>query len=177
MRTFLMILPLIFVLARGYGQGKDCPFAFKSITRPNSMQTQQLIKTLETLKLKTYYQADKIPGFITKALTCWIKGNRWIKGWSIADRGGPYNATDIIVDSLPRRQLLYIGLNDQYMLMAYNHGGMASNSPVLLFRFENEKIVSVMYWLTFNERVKTKRDVIKTLKRLRSFDTFEVPHM
>jgi hypothetical protein len=150
-----------FCVGWGYGQAKECPFSFKSIARPDNMLTKQLVKTIDSLPLQTSDQATKIPGFIKEVLNCWS----WKNNWSIADRGQAFNATDMVDLSLPMQQLLYLGLNKNYMLIAYKHGGLASNCPVLLFRFENEQIISIMYWSTFNEKMKGKRDVIKTLKR------------
>ena len=73
----------------------------------------------------------------------------------------------IVVDSLPSRQLLYVGLNEHYMLLAYNHGGgVISNTAVMLFRFENKKIRSVKYWYCRNHEARTKVDVIRSLRCL-----------
>ena len=164
MKYFLLMLPLVFMSIAGFGQKNACPFPRQSIIRPDSQETQQLVKMLDSLTLQTYDQATKIPMFIKEVLNCWS----WKNNWSIADKGQPFNATDVIDTSLPNRQLLYLGVNENYLLIAYNHGGgFASNCPVLLFRFENKQVISVMYWSTFNEKMRGKRDVIKTLRRLR----------
>jgi hypothetical protein len=172
MKYFLLILPLIFVSAVGLGQGKACPFPLKSIARPNSIETQQLVKTIDSLSLQAYDSVAKIPAFIKEVLNCWS----WKNNWSIADRGQPFNATDNVDLSLPMRQLLYLGLNKNYLLIAYNHGGFASNCPVLLFKFENEQVISVTYWGTFNEKIKGKKDIITTLRRTKQ-DPDTEPHL
>jgi len=169
MRIFFLMVLLVFVSATGFGQKKACPFDHKSIIRPNSVQTKELVKNIDSLSLQTYGQAAQIPGFIKEVLNC----RSWKNNWSIADPGQPFNATDAVDLSLPNRQLLYLGLNKNYMLIAYKHGGMASNCPVLLFKFENEQVISV-YWSTFNEKMKEKRDVIKTLKRLKPDPYMEI---
>lgn len=113
------------------------------------------------MKLTSYYEVEKIPEFILKTLKCWTDGQ-----WRIAKPGGNYNEGCIIEDSLPNRQLLYIGLNEHHTLLAYNNGGgWCSNTVAMLFRHENKKITSVMYWYCRND-AKTKEDVIRSLSCL-----------
>ncbi|HEX7903653.1 MAG TPA: hypothetical protein VF487_07225, partial [Chitinophagaceae bacterium] len=70
----------------------------------------------------------------------------------------------------PDRQLMYLGLNEQYMLIAYiGDNACWQYCPVMLFRFENKKIISVMYWGSSSEEVKTKEDVLNSLRCLKPF--------
>jgi hypothetical protein len=51
------------------------------------------------------------------------------------------------------------------MLIAYTGDNICwQYCPVMLFRFKNKKIISVKYWRSTSEEVKTKEDVIKYLK-------------
>ncbi|MCS3801165.1 hypothetical protein [Niastella sp. OAS944] len=51
------------------------------------------------------------------------------------------------------------------MLIAYIGDNICwQYCPVMLFRFQNKKIISVMYWRSISEEVKTKEEVIKYLK-------------
>ena len=162
MRYFLLCMLLFFVSGTVFCQKKPCPFPYKSITKPDSVETLQLVKTIDTMKLMSYYEVEKIPQFILNTLKCWVNGE-----WRIARPGGNYNEGCIVVDSLPSRQLLYVGLNEHYMLLAYNQGGgFFSNTAVMLFRFENKKIKSVKYWYCRNHEAKTKADVIRSLQCL-----------
>lgn len=161
MRYFLLIILLFFVRGLGYGQEKGCPFPYKLISKPDSTKTQQLIKAIAALDLKTYYEVDKIPGFILNTLKCWSPK------WTIAEPGGNYNEGCTVEDSLPNRQLLYIGLHEQHTLIAYNiGGGWCSNTVVMLFRHENKKITSVKYWYCRNKYARTKEDISGSLQCL-----------
>ena len=162
MLYFLLVLFVVFAWGTGFCQQKTCLFPYKSITKPDSVKTRQLVKVMDTMKLTSYYEVEKIPAFILKTLQCWVNGE-----WRIAKPGGNYNEGCIVEDSLPNRQLLYIGLNEHYMLLAYNAGGgFFSNTTAMLFRFDNKKIISVNYWYCKNDEAKTKEDVIKGLRCL-----------
>lgn len=157
MRTFSLILFLFFSSTVLFGQKKKCSFAYKSITRPNSKNTQKLIETIDTLQLKTCYQAEEIPEFIINTLECWTGYD-----WSIANAGSPYYETNVAgPEPLPTRQLMYMGLNDQYMLIAYKRGGLPLNYSTLLFRFEDKKILDVWYWTGPDEKIKSKEDILQ----------------
>lgn len=183
MRYFLLIVSMFFVWGLGYGQEKACPFPRKSISRPDSTKTQQLVKSIASLDLKAYYEVDKIPAFIKEAFLCWNNE------WTIVNPEPPKKpftidtarmrlrhpedsvlalAVNISVSGRsfnPERQLMYLGLNDQYMLIAYIGNNICwQYCPVMLFRFQNKKIISVMYWRSISEEVRTKEDVLKYLK-------------
>lgn len=155
MKYFLLIL-ILFVAICGYGQEKPCGFDRNSIVMVDSLTSIRLLDTIRNSSLNAYNRKEKMPLFIQEAFDCWVKE------WGIANPGRPYYATDAIGwRSLPRRQLMYLGLTDHYMLISYKHGGLAFNCPMLLFKFENEKILSVWYWVGFNEEIKTKEDILK----------------
>jgi hypothetical protein len=181
MRYFLLMVVVVFVSVVGYGQGKACSFPRQSISRPDSTKTQQLVKTIAALDLKTYYEADKIPEFIRKAFICWNEK------WTIVNpepEPAPITTRNVAPEdtALARavifngrdpfnnleRQLMYMGLNEHYMLIAYIGDNVCwQYCPIMLFRFENKKIISVMYWRGTSEEVKTKEDVIKSLRCLK----------
>lgn len=156
MRTISLIL-LLFSASFVFGQKKNCSFSYRSINRPNSKSTQKLIKTIDTLNLKTCQQVEDIPDFIVKALECWAGYD-----WSIANAGCAFYESDVKgPEPLPTRQLMYMGLNDQYLLIAYKRGGQPLNCSTLLFKFEDRKILDVWYWMGFNEALKSKADILQ----------------
>ena len=155
------MLSLVFGSVAGFGQKKACPFLRTSISRPDSIRTKQLVQSIAAMQLEPFFQVDKIPDFIKKTFQCWNDK------WAIANPDQPYNETDVVEDTtLPWRQLTYIGLNEHYMLMAYKQGGWGTMCRALLFRFDNEKIISVMYWVSTCQEIKTKEEVLKSLKPL-----------
>lgn len=169
------------------GKEKGCLFRRDSIIKPDRVQTKQLVKQIAAMQLTAYHEVDKIPAFIKEAFICWNKD--WkivnpepktvpIKIDSVVSQTGQTRATDTftiyavnIIRSRntfnPKRQLMYLGLNEQYMLIAYIGDNICwQYCPVMLFRFENKKIVSVKYWRSTSEEVKTKEDVLKSLRCL-----------
>lgn len=190
MRYFLLIIALIFVWHLGYGQEKGCPFSRDSIIKPDRVQTKQLVKQMAAMQLTAYHEVDKIPAFIKEAFICWNK--KWkivnpdsdtvlIKIDSVLSSGRQLRTPDdsVLAQAYavgisgskktfnPDRQLMYLGLNERYMLIAYIGDNICwQYCPVMLFRFENKKIVSVMYWRGSSEEVKTKEDVLKSLRCL-----------
>lgn len=140
------------------------------------------------MQLTACYEVDKIPVFVKEAFICW--NSRWlivnpdsvlikIDSVLLSDQR-PRNPDDTVLSPAfvanllkskntfnPDRQLMYLGLNEQYMLIAYIGDNICwQYCPVMLFRFENKKIKSVMYWRSTSEKVKTKEDVLKSLRCL-----------
>lgn len=65
-----------------------------------------------------------------------------------------------------RKELLFVGLNDHYMLLCITNGSSCfSNYPMYLVKFGKRKIVSAWYGITFDENVRSKEDVLKYMKQ------------
>jgi hypothetical protein len=159
MRYFLFVL---FMLASGclYSQKKPCSFAFESLILPDSITTQQLLDTIRNIELTSYNRKSDIPAFINEALNCWTGK------FDIANPGHAFQAgCSVGWRRLPPRQLMYLGLSDHYMLIAYKHGGRGFNTPVIFFKFDNEKIVSVWYWMLSDKGMTTKEHILRSLER------------
>jgi hypothetical protein len=57
------------------------------------------------------------------------------ESFSMADPGGPWEATDVIGDaSLPRRRLASVAIGSGLCLLFYEHGGRGKNDNVAVFR-------------------------------------------
>ena len=52
----------------------------------------------------------------------------------IADRGQPFQATDVIIGDAPRRRFFAAGHDGNYWLVAVENGGIAYNVQVYLFK-------------------------------------------
>ncbi|WP_207512582.1 hypothetical protein [Longitalea luteola] len=156
MRTISLIL-LLFSSTAIFGQKRSCSFSYRKINTPNSKYTQKLVSTIDTLHLKTCRGVEDIPDFIINTLECWAGYD-----WSIANAGSPYYETGIKgPEAIPARQLMYMGLNDHYLLMAYKRGGLPLNCPTILFKFEDQKILDVWYWGGTNEGIQSKEDILQ----------------
>jgi hypothetical protein len=161
MRYFFLIKLLFFVPSWGHSQEKTCPFIIDENVFVDSVTSQRLIDTIKALPFKSYRRKGKIPRFIKKALAC-SEGD-----FRIASRGHAFNATDapgLFGGLLPFRQLMYLGLTDDYMLLSYKHGGRGFNCPTILCKFNNKKIISIWCWLGFSKETKTKEDILQSLQ-------------
>jgi hypothetical protein len=157
MRYFFLVLPLFFACTFGYSQKKECPFPFGSIVMADSLTSLRLLDTIKGLQLTPYKNIDKMPAVIQEALDC-LLGEKF----RVARVGGPYYCCCTIgFRNLPRRQLLYLGVNDRYVLITYKRGGNALFCPMMLFQYDKEKISAVWYWVGFNTETKTKEDILE----------------
>jgi hypothetical protein len=82
---------------------------------------------------------------------------------AIADVGGKYEATDVLSgEQLPRRQLLYLGVSQNFVLLAYNLGGFGLSECVLLFRLQDQHVCD--FWtghIDGHHRQTTKQGILR----------------
>ncbi len=98
-----------------------------------------LIQKLEKTELTTKNDKAKIPEIILNFL------NSLSNDFSIANPNEKWNATDVIIDKdLPRRKLIYFGEGKNIALMSYYSGGIGKSTKILIFEFDNEKIID--FW-------------------------------
>lgn len=160
MKYFLLVLLLVFVSVAGFGQKKACSFVKDERVFVDSVTSLRLLDTIRALPFTSYRRKGKIPRFIKEALAC-SEGD-----FRMASRGHAFNATDVVgpFGLLPSRQLMYLGLTDRYMLLCYQHGGIGLSCPIILVQFDNKKIVSLWSWLGFYKEIKTKEDILNSLR-------------
>ena len=159
MRLIFFIL-LLLVVSTGYCQKMQCSFSINSINMPDSLNSCQLLDSITNIPFKQYNRKGKIPRFIKRTLNCWADGFNIANPGRRADIGC---SRDLWIFLRPDRALLYLGLHKNYMLIVYKSGTIAVNSPVILFKFDKKKIISVWYWLGFMVEVRSTRDLIEHL--------------
>ena len=54
--------------------------------------------------------------------------------------GEEWQATDIVQGNLPDRQLVYLGVGKDVVLLAYNKGGIVMSERILIFHVQNSCI-------------------------------------
>lgn len=96
---------------------------------------QPLINDLDKANLTTHRNTEEIPDFIKNFLDS-ITG----KHFSISNPGEKWQATDAVLETLPDRQLVYLGLADDLALLCYKSGGIGVSEHLLILKFENQKI-------------------------------------
>ena len=81
----------------------------------------------------------------------------------IADVGGAYQSTDLVMGDLPRRQLTYLGIGGNVVLLAYNLGGFGVSERVLLFQLKDGEIAD--FWTgSVKGNCHTKEAIIRYLR-------------
>lgn len=94
-----------------------------------------LISNVETADLTTYSRFKSVPRFIKRFLDGLV-GRTFL----IADPGEEWQATDVVLEDLPDRQLVYLGVGHEIVVLAYNKGGIGMSERVLIFNFQDSCI-------------------------------------
>lgn len=70
---------------------------------------------------------------------------------------------------LANKQLVYLGMNDNIVLMSYMHGGLGPHPNILIMKHDNGKITDFWFGSAWNDGLITsKSEIIKTLKSKKS---------
>mgnify|MGYP006201124677 FL=1 len=80
--------------------------------------TKKKPQHIKSVNQKVYYTKDSIPSKLLSVLS-----NHFKSEFSIANPDEKYNATDMLIDSLPSKQLLFISNEDKNWQMVYQQGG------------------------------------------------------
>ncbi|MCR5886757.1 hypothetical protein LRS06_03000 [Hymenobacter sp. J193] len=122
-----------------------------------------LLEKLQRTKLTTYTSAQALPPIVAAFLALQTGATG---APEIADRGAPFEATDAIYDnSLPRRQLIYLGRSDDMALLAYYHGGVGLSVHVAIFQLKHSTIQDMWSGCLTGDPV-TKEDIFQQLHEL-----------
>lgn len=139
-------------------QDKDNYYIDSSVIL-NNKNLPELIIELESEKLITKNDKNKIPKFISNFL------KSTVDEFSIANPDEKWNASDIVIDKkIPRRKLIYFGEGKNMVLMTYNVGGIGKSTKILIFKFNKEKIED--FWSgTVLVDLKNKEEIIKYINQ------------
>lgn len=107
-------------------------FEIDSVSILTNRNLGGLISKIEGTDLKLYSEFESAPSFIKVFLES-LLGTKF----RIADPGEVWQATDIVLGDLPDRQLIYMGIGQDVMLLAYNKGGIGMSERILIFQFQN----------------------------------------
>ena len=136
LRTALLTLSII-LFKTSFAQ-RNCAFPVDTVKILANENLDEFIKALKVDSFKIFNRKKKIPKFIRTQLECYGHG------FSIADSGKPYTESDIIMNNrLPRRQLVFLAISQQYFVMQYYKGGFARSKHIVLIRFKDGQIVDL----------------------------------
>lgn len=118
----------------------------------------QLLAEADQTSLTSYQSAKALPPVIAAFLE---RAQRELV--PIADVGQAYESTDLIMGDLPRRQLTYLGIGGNLVLLAYNLGGYGVSERVLLFQLKNGEIAD--FWTGYvRGQCHTKEEIVRYLR-------------
>lgn len=99
-----------------------------------------------------------IPNFIRTILDSLTSDN-----FSIANPGENWQQKDVVLEKLPARQLVYLGIGDSITLLTYFSGGIGESEHILIFKYQNEQIID--FWCgNILKIVKTRNEVSDYIK-------------
>ena len=80
----------------------------------------------------------------------------------VAERGGPFNVTDVVDSTLPMRRFLVAGIENELALIALEHGGLGYNVEVFLFSVSAPQSTPKQKWILLT-RPRNLKDVVEQL--------------
>ncbi len=142
---------------------KEDIFKLDTIALLTNKNLDYLTTEVENAELKESKSISDIPVFIFEALNNWAHDS-----FSIANPGEKWQVSDIVgYPYLPWRQLVYLGVGSNIMLMAYYRGGVGVSEKMVIVKYENEKIIDFWAGFTFKDPA-TKHEIIEVLKNYNS---------
>lgn len=118
----------------------------------------QLLTEADQTSLTSYPSAKALPPVIVAFLE-----RAQQEPVPIADVGQAYESTDLIMGDLPRRQLTYLGIGGNVVLLAYNLGGYGVSERVLLFHLKDSEIAD--FWTGYVRGQRhTKAEIVRYLR-------------
>ncbi len=97
----------------------------------------RLIRFTDSLAVQKFEIKNKrkdIPRFIRKTMKC-LTGE-----FKIADAGRPFNPTDVVWNNTPRKRIKYLCLNNRYLILAFEQGGIVKTNHLVLFELDKKRI-------------------------------------
>jgi hypothetical protein len=118
-----------------------------------------LVMILEKTELKESDNTADIPFFFRQRFNDLTNDN-----FSIANPGEEWQISDVIFDdTLPWRQLAYLGVGKNIILISYYHGGIGVSNNVIIVRHKDKKILDFWSGYVFGN-IESKNEIIKALK-------------
>ncbi|AII53692.1 hypothetical protein [Hymenobacter sp. APR13] len=178
MKHFLLFTGLLLV---GCQEGNKQPVSVLHPVTPSSQapkkypiytpDTAAILANQNLVALITKVQQDSLTehkkaSAIPPVISAFLHQNDSLSSepFAMADYGQRYNATDVILEELPSRQLLYLGVGAQTVVLMYNLGGIGRSQRVLLFETNENRITD--FWTgSVSESALDKDSILEELLR------------
>lgn len=157
----LLFIVFVFAFAAGKGQ-RNCPYMIDEKSILANKNLDSFIVALEEQSFLEYTDVKHIPRSIKKQLDC-LTGD-----FSIASKDGAFDL-GCIVTRLPRRQLLYLAINDEIFVMTYLKGGFSLTQHILFIKYKEDKIVDL--WTNTGPEtlnLKMKKQILEYMWHMRA---------
>ncbi|MBK7680046.1 MAG: hypothetical protein IPJ29_11690 [Chitinophagaceae bacterium] len=118
-----------------------------------------LIDELSKTSLTVYKTTASIPRVIANFLKCSNGGD-----FSIANPNENWQVSDVIMERLPSRHLIFFGIADSVALMAHFTGGVGKSEHILIFRFTEKEVTSFWCGNVLTDLL-DKKEIIEFLKK------------
>jgi hypothetical protein len=137
MKIILLSVFLLTIFFAGFSQKRCIPNLDSVLTRSHEAIIEFADSiTKQELEFKT--SSKDVPRFVRKTIRCWFGE------FKIADVGKSFNPTDVVWNNAPRQRIKFLGINKNYMILAYEQGGIGKTDHIDLFQFKDKKILK--YW-------------------------------
>ena len=159
-RPFLFFTLALLISINVFGQ-KNCEFKIDTAKILANQNLDNLLSQFQNDTFKITNNKKDIPRFIKKQLNCLTHG------FSIANPGQPYQATDVVFKKLPWRQLVFLDRNNDMLVMTYLKGGIGLSRHVLFIKFKDKKIIDLWRGNCLNG-MDTKEGIINNINQNRN---------
>jgi hypothetical protein len=153
---FIAILLIQTISFHTNGQTK-CDFKIDTAKILAHLELEPLLSEFQTDSFKISVDQKDIPYPIRKQLNCLTRG------FSIANPGKPYQMTDVIVQKLPRRQLVFLAVNKNMLVITYLMGQMGLPRKILIVKFNKNNISNLWSGQGFND-LNSKEGIIQFIR-------------
>ena len=140
----------------------DCsPILFNvdTIAVAKNKNLPKLLIGLQKDSLISYDSADRIPPIAL----CLIKKITNSNSFDIANKGEEFTRTDVDDRNIPSRQLTYLGIGKEYVLMTYYVGGFGMADEILIFKINNKVEDFWTGYISDYKQIHDKNHIIKYL--------------
>ncbi|MFI5130377.1 MAG: hypothetical protein ACHQFX_10315 [Chitinophagales bacterium] len=138
---FLTLMLLFFYSLSGFAQ-TDCKTIGDAVFVSGKAELTLFADSLSVQKLDIKRKRKDIPRFIRKTMKCLMGDFR------IADAGKNFNSSDVVRNNTPQRRIKFLGINEKYVILAFEQGGKAKNDHFALFETAGKTIRR--YWTGYD---------------------------
>jgi hypothetical protein len=121
-----------------------------------------LISLLEQTAITNYITPTALPPFIRSFFKD-LNG----ADFSLASPGENWQSGCVVLEDLPKRQMTYLGLGNDLVLMSYKTGGIGVSQHILIIQFKGQQVTDLWTGIAMEE-LPTKVSILNFIKKNRN---------